>query len=248
MVRSTRYLLNLAFSHIDWLPTTSSSSSASLRSLCDQAKVSKLAFLRHGKTGPKPDGGIDFDRFLTDLGQNQAKEAGSSFGRQLAPFYSQALVSPAPRTVETAELFLESANQKCHIQTSQVLYDGTMQPEGSVLFQKIGYAPLSDYVDSEDQNDRAVSRKVLGEYSSAAIDAISETLKTGAGQQEDSTLLVVGHAIYLPAAALGVASLVDCQPEGLETILSCNTQEAEGYLIDLESSQATYLSRPSSLV
>ena len=60
------------------------------------------------------------------------------------------------------------------------------------------------------------------------------------------TLWMVGHAIYLPAAALGVAAILDCAEAGMETILSSNTKEAEGYLIDLQKSEALYLSRPSS--
>jgi Histidine phosphatase superfamily (branch 1) len=254
MVRSTRRVLNLAFVHYDWLPLPSGGSSAAslLRSTCEQAKVSKIGFLRHGKTGPKPDDGVDFDRLLTDVGRSQAAEAGSTFGRQLGPFFTKVLVSPAPRTVETARLFLEAAGQQrqCQIQSPQALYDGTMQPEGSALFQKIGYAPLSDYVNSENKDDAEVARRLLGLYSRTVVDAMQNLLQGHSFDGETgptTTLWMVGHAIYLPAAALYVASLVGCKPEGTETILSCNTKEAEGFLIDLEKSQASSLSRPSSI-
>jgi hypothetical protein len=60
-----------------------------------------------------------------------------------------------------------------------------------------------------------------------------------------STLWMVGHAIYLPAAALGAASLAGCRDQ--EVILSSNTKEAEGYLIDLENCTVECISRPSSL-
>jgi hypothetical protein len=49
-----------------------------------------------------------------------------------------------------------------------------------------------------------------------------------------STLWVVGHAIYLPAAA--AASVAGCRDQAV--IFSSNTREAEGYLIDLESCTA----------
>jgi hypothetical protein len=55
-----------------------------------------------------------------------------------------------------------------------------------------------------------------------------------------------GHAIYLPAAALAVASLADCDKDAIEILLSTSTQEAEGYLIDLETSKIQYLARPTT--
>jgi Histidine phosphatase superfamily (branch 1) len=252
MVRSTRWVLNLAFARYDWLPLPSGGAASLFRSTCEQAKVSKICFLRHGKTSPKPDDGVDFDRLLTDLGRSQAVEAGASFGRQLSPFFTKVLVSPAPRTVETARLFLEASEQQeqCEIQSPQALYDGTMQPEGGPLFQKIGYAPLSDYVNSENKDDAEVARRLLGLYSRTVIDVMQNLLQDHHCDDESgrtTTLWMVGHAIYLPAAALGVASLVGCQPEGTEAILSCNTKEAEGFLIDLEKAQVSFLSRPSSL-
>lgn len=219
-----------------------------------KAGVTKIAFLRHGKTAPKPKDGVDFDRQLTDEGRSQAMEAGSSFGKQLKPFYPHLLVSPAPRTMETAALFLEAASVPLSsdtIRPIQPLYDGTMQPKGSQLFQKIGYAPLRDYVDSSDPDDRDISRTLLGMYADTVATAMSETLQqdtstAGTRKGENLTLWMVGHAIYLPAAALGVASIADCCEAGMETILSTNTKEAEGYIIDLEKSEASYLARPSS--
>jgi hypothetical protein len=74
-------------------------------SIMNKAKISRIAFLRHGKTAPST-GGVDFDRLLTDVGRGQATDAGLRFGKDLKPFFSPVLVSPAPRTVETAELFL----------------------------------------------------------------------------------------------------------------------------------------------
>lgn len=252
MVRRTTFVLNFAFSHLKWLPEGSLGNEA-FRSACERAGVSKIVFLRHGKTAPKPKDGLDFDRVLTDEGRDQAREAGATFGQELLPFYRSILVSPAPRTVETAQLFLQSAetasDRECDILPVQRLYDGSMQPEGSKLFQKIGYAPLRDYVDSQDANDRDISRQVFGAYSATAMEAIADTILVDPGKEGDtsqSTLWLVGHAVYLSSAALGVASLLDCNSQGIETILSANTKEAEGFLVDVENAQAVYLSRPSS--
>jgi hypothetical protein len=41
-----------------------------------------------------------------------------------------------------------------------------------------------------------------------------------------------------------VASVAGCRDQ--EVILASNTKEAEGYLIDLESCTAEYISRPST--
>ena len=254
MVRRTQWVLNLAFSHSnvhEWLlPSTGGEA---FRSLCGKAGVSRVAFLRHGRTAPKPENGIDFDRLLTEEGRDQAREAGSSFGSELKPYYSQMLVSPAPRTMETAKLLLGAANvppTSCNIKPVQSLYDGTMQPKGSQLFQKLGYAPLRDYVDSSDAKDREVSRSLLGAYATTVIDTMVDTMQSSAAASatsvDDGTLWMVGHAIYLPAAALGVASIVECDEAGIETILSRNIKESEGFLIDIRQSKVSYLSRPSS--
>mmetsp|Transcript_11749 Transcript_11749/g.18842 ORF Transcript_11749/g.18842 Transcript_11749/m.18842 type:complete len:263 (-) Transcript_11749:72-860(-) len=259
MVRRT-VLLNLAFSHRlhEWLLPPSGGYKASYGafvSFCEKRGVAKVGFLRHGKTSPAPEGGVDFDRLLTDEGRKQATEAGESFGKEFKPFHESLLVSPAPRTMETAELFVASAQSKeTVLKPLQGLYDGTMQPKGSQLFRKIGYAPLSAYLDSPDPEDRDLSRHLLGAYAETVIDSMVSTLENSVSSETaecldldtgDTTLWMVGHAIYLPAAALGVASIVDCNESGMNTILSCNTKEAEGYLIDLQNADATYLARPS---
>lgn len=219
--------------------------------------ISKIFFLRHGQTGKSDTG--DFDRILTDAGREQARVAGLSFGKNvLLPIYPKVLVSPAPRTIETAKIFLESAIGETMAGEDQVdlvrvqdLYDNTMQPEGSKLFAKIGYAPLKNYLDAPNEYDRQVARELLARYASAAIDAIYNHLMIGSSMRDESsssssrscTLLVVAHAIYLPAAALGVASTVGCDSSHYEIPLSVNTQEAEGYLVDLKKGCVTYLSR-----
>jgi len=173
----------------------------------------------------------------------------------MKPFFSEMIVSPAPRTMESAELFLNAAGvspDSCHIKPLQDLYDGTMQPEGSQLFKKLGYAPLKEYVDNGDEKDRKLARDLLGAYATSVVDIMMDAMKTASlapatALAEGTTLWMVGHAIYLPAAAIGVAALAGCDEAGIETILSCNTQEAEAYLISLDTAKAEYLQRPSSI-
>jgi hypothetical protein len=151
--------------------------------------------------------------------------------------------------METARLFCEASgeNDVHDFYNPRVLYDGAMQPEGSKLFRKLGYAPLQDYLDAEDDHDREVAQTVLGAYAhnvaTAMMDAVIDTPETFL---DGTTLWMVGHAIYLPGAALGVASLLECNEDGKDLILSTNTVEAEGYLIDVSGRSVSSLNRPST--
>ena len=240
--------------------------------------IDQVFFLRHGNTGKADQ---DFERSLTETGRAQCRSAGATYGRRhLRPLYPKALVSPAPRTMETAQLFVKAMYNHHHhnehdddegddddddnecASTIQVqfvpvpaLYDGTMQPAGSQLFAKLGYAPLRVYLEAANPTDRQAAQTVLGAYAAAAVDALEQ--QVGMETHDDSAtvstapsiLLVVAHAIYLPAAVLGVASLVGqslTTDQNLDVVLSTNTKEAEGYLLDLETGQVTYLVRPES--
>jgi len=232
-----------------------------LVALAQQTNVHRIGFLRHGQTLPSPPGGIDFDRCLSEKGREQVAEAGSSFGKELLPFYHSMLVSPAPRTTETAQIFLQAAlvaneeTNNIQIQPVQSLYDGTMQPGGNAIFRRIGYAPLRAYVDVEENDiveDRELIRTLLSRYAHDTANAIAKQLQSDEEKvkvndtQPGTTLWVVGHAIYLPSAVLGVATLANCDESCKEMILSTSTREAEGYLVDLISSTVRYLERPSS--
>lgn len=219
-----------------------------------EAGISKIAFLRHGKTSPALDG-VDFNRQLTAEGQLQADQAGLSFGRHdLPPYFPCVLVSPSPRTIETAEIFLKSAGvvDLVKLQRLPIAYDGTMQPGGHALFKKIGYAPLVNYIDNKDSDsDRKTAQRLLSQYAQNIADVIYEVAnqnKCTNSAAKASTLLFVGHAIYLPAAALGIASIVRCDNVSQSLILSSVTREAEGYLVDLDKSSVRYLARPAKLL
>jgi Histidine phosphatase superfamily (branch 1) len=175
LVRRAPFLVNAAFSAcccfhsmFQVLPDTRDNSKSKnadditpemLQSRLHEAGVGKIAFLRHGKTAPSVNG-VDFDRLLTAEGRQQATDAGRIMSQDLLPFYPRCLVSPAPRTMETAQLFFQAvAAATCtnnavaddlasiNIQLGPILtlYDGTMQPEGSRLFRQLGYAPLCLY-------------------------------------------------------------------------------------------------------
>jgi Histidine phosphatase superfamily (branch 1) len=255
-------------SRVEWILHKCAVEPPEFQGLARRVGIHRIAFLRHGNTAPA-ENGVDFDRVLTPLGREQSREAGWAFGARLFPI-RRVLVSPAPRTVETAQLFLKEAASSAAASSSkppsparsdtrttvsahdlslvQDLYDGTMQPEGSVLFRKIGYAPLKSYVDANDPADREVARRVLGEYSTDVAHEIFQTFlrmvppdEKHVSASDGATLLVVGHAIYLPAAALGISRLCGCSNQ--EIILDTDTKEAQGYCIDLPQSSVTPLVR-----
>jgi hypothetical protein len=165
LVAKTALLFNVASVRAlhEYLPGKPSYQSKKLLELAHDAGVKKILFLRHGKTG-KAESGIDFDRLLTAEGRDQAISAGKSFGKVLKPFFSRALVSPAPRTIETAELFFAASDASVELKSVKSLYDGAMQPDGSLLFRKLGYAPLSNYLNNPNENDQLVAKRVLGAY------------------------------------------------------------------------------------
>lgn len=234
---------------------------AEFRDRLIRAGIHRVGFLRHGNTLPSPTG-IDFDRVLSDTGREQAAEAGSSFGRQNTPFYHTMLVSPAPRTMETAEIFSQRAaeeqDRSVTLKPISALYDGVMQPNGSAIFKKIGYAPLSAYVDNKEDIDREQMRLLLSDYAFQVITAIHHTVLPDSAESSlqiglqgsaaiGTILWIVGHAIYLPSAALGVAYLIGSDDSAKEIIMNTITGEAEGYLIHTTDTTVHYLKRPSSL-
>lgn len=220
-------------------------------------RITRLLFLRHGKTAPSPDG-IDYNRKLTEEGRIQSSDSGRIFGCTLLPFYKNVLISPSPRTTETANLFLTASFDSDHAQTQrncfltpiQEAYDGTMQPEGSAIFKKIGYAPLIHYLDNkQNEHDKNTARQLLGQYASNIMASIISVIDSNERQERrllnssNYTMVFVGHAIYLPAVVFGIACTLDCDDGSKELILNTVTGEAEGYLVDVTRRQVTYLSR-----
>jgi broad specificity phosphatase PhoE len=213
-----------------------------------QAGIGRIAFLRHGNA-PSVEGAVDFDRLLTEKGREQAEEAGRSFGKRLKPFFPLVLVSSSPRTVSTAQNFLEAADavNSATIRKEAILYDGTMQPGGSALFRRIGYTALRDYINSNNEEDRALSRRLVGGYAHNVMQTMMTVVQETqpphpAGQ---STMLIVGHALYLPAVVLGVASMAGCSQKDQDLILDDKVQEAQGYLVDIVTPSVSILERPN---
>jgi hypothetical protein len=112
---------------------------------------------------------------------------------------------------------------------------------------------LREYIDCKnDKSDRKLARSLFGMYAHDVMGAMMKVLEqeraegsVSSAKDSKSTLLVVGHALYLPSVALGVASLAGCRKADEVLILDNITNEAEGYLVDLADGSVNILSRPS---
>lgn len=143
---------------------------------------------------------IDYNRPLSREGKSQARLAGQSFGVQvLPPYFPEALVSPARRGLETAQIFLEKAGVaenlysvtqepgKVMIKNTEDLYERMiinlayetdmegLIAEGHEEFERLGDRPLMEYLvpQSKDQKMNII-RKVLGEYGYYALERINQ--------------------------------------------------------------------------
>lgn len=213
-----------------------------IETLLVHAGIHRIAFIRHGETNPALHG-IDFNRQLNDSGILQARQAGASYGRTiLPPLFPLAMASPAPRTINTAKEFLKATGLDIipEIVPIDIAYDGTMQPEGSTL---IGYGPIRAYLENKDTKDRETSQRLFAHDIAKSILQIASSRARPSTETTPMTLLFFGHAVYLPSAALGVASLAGVDPEDTMFLLDDCTKEAEGYLVHLESKACQYLSR-----
>ena len=98
-----------------------------------QSTTARIVWLlRHAKTvADPPPGGTDFDRVLAPRGRRDAKALGQLFagsGERLPAVLRRvsrpqiALVSPAARTIATAELVLEAVNDPPELRLEEGLY------------------------------------------------------------------------------------------------------------------------------
>jgi broad specificity phosphatase PhoE len=142
---------------------------------------------------------IDCNRPLSRDGKSQARLAGQSFGiHVLPPYFPEALVSPAYRGLQTAEIFLAKAGVaenlfsvtqepgKVMIKTTEDLYERMiinlgydtdmidLIPEGHEEFERLGDRPLIEYLVPQFKKQKMnIIRKVLGEYGYHTLERIN---------------------------------------------------------------------------
>ena len=176
--------------------------------------VTELAFVRHGNTDPAPKGGMDQDRKLSQNGERQCAAVGGEDGwlsylTEYAPPRGCVLTSPVERCRRTGELILgrtqPNGDDWQWIELDSI-YDGMLQPEGSALFAKVGYAPLQDYHAADPAAERFLRRYGLKMLHDVVVelerDALLYPIVNEKKGEVGNSLVVFGHAVYSSAAAL----------------------------------------------
>ena len=193
-----------------------------------------LAFVRHGNTLPKEEcGGLDFQRVLSPKGKEQCRRARATWlpvleAKGVTPI---AVTSAAPRCHETLDEILGEVRPKI---SEEMLYDSMLQPQGSELFEKCGYAPLQTYLDEG-------GVEFLGDYARRFLVRLDAMTSNGEIPKLAPTLLICGHSIYTNAIVWEAAELLDVPSDlALETYLG----ETDGFL--LTDKKITMLSSLSS--
>ena len=196
-----------------------------------------IALIRHGNTGPAA---TDLERSLTDKGVQQANKAATSYvSRRLGSIMPLVVCSAAGRCVETAYIAMtqgeavEGGKTAFELVKCQKMYDALMQPGGSAVFKRIGYAPLRAY--REDSTDGAQMRELLDEYATLSLAEVAAVAARAPAADARRTLCVFGHAVYLPSIAFALAKQRGLSADSLDRVLDCNTAEACGYLVTADS-------------
>lgn len=88
----------------------------------------EVYFLRHGEAVEIGEEGVtcDFDRFLTEKGQNQARNAGLALLKMDIEF-NCILTSPAERAMQTAEIVAETMEAGNRVMECEGLWSGDLE-------------------------------------------------------------------------------------------------------------------------
>jgi broad specificity phosphatase PhoE len=216
--------------------SNSTSSLEGARSLLARAPSRSIVLVRHGNTGSAAEvGGVDFDRVLSAKGTAQCDVAARSWlpvlqrQHHLAP---DALVvcSSAGRCVDTARRIF---GERAQLLECAALYDGTMQPASSALFDKLGYAPLRPYHEEEGGAVllRAYAEQALAQVETLVAGARVAAAGGGGGGGGASPWVICCHAIYTNQLCLALAEAMGLSGAALAVPLDTNLQETDGFVV-----------------
>lgn len=176
----------------------------------------RITFVRHANTGKAEK---DEDRRITPEGEHQASRRRELLGN---PSFNKALVSPLERTAQTARLI---AGSNVQMESIRALFtdDDPAKDIINAMFGKLKYSSLRTYHDQSEPADWLA----LQDYAARTIEKIGNHIPNDA---EDFHLLVVGHAVIVPA--YGLATVEGCE-EFAKIFLDINLGECEGYTLHL---------------
>jgi len=178
----------------------------------------KVYFVRHGNAMKAEK---DQDRQLSPKGVEQAQNRRIQLKNVS---FDKVLVSPANRCIATAEII----SGGCEITEVTSLYVPSAETtDGQAIdraFNRLGYAPLSEYLKSE-------AKEALGRYSQEN----SSVIRRIEAQNQISNLLVAGHAVLIQAIVMDFVN-------DNQLVLTANIGETEGLLLDTETGKVTLIS------
>lgn len=174
-----------------------------------------LTGIRHGKA-PQVQGQGDLERQLGQVGHEQAVARRKAMGN---PKFNLVLSSIAGRAVDTGSVLANVGyGQIIKLPELYPDTDSDMGAEMDTFFRRedLGYAPVARYLDA--------GAHVVMEHARKAWQAVFDAQV----EWGDDHILVVGHAVCLPA--MGMAACGE-NIEGRELLAGANLGECEGFRI-----------------
>ncbi len=182
----------------------------------------KAIFLRHANAEPFEDPSADHVRMLTEKGRTQADAMAIKLSH--LPIMGNMVSSTAERAKATADIV--GAGRAMH--GMKVLYCAQTPEERKIsetAFKELAYAPLTKYMARDD----AGWLLRYGLQMVVAISYIYEDILDGTDDDPNSYLMIAGHAVTQPLAALLM------YPQHGREILEINMGEADALVITADS-------------
>ncbi|MEK7551912.1 MAG: histidine phosphatase family protein [Patescibacteria group bacterium] len=179
----------------------------------------RITFLRHGNTVKTA--GDHRTHVLSDTGRAQAMARREQLGN---PQFDLICHSGLARTEETARIVAGLAAEEPTVEVDGLFYDAAF-PGAQALdaaFKKLGYATLDAYY----REGPGVSGPIAT-LACIAAERIDELIESDA----PTRMLVVGHAVLLPASCLAFTEGADEVEKRI--FLEANIGECEGFQINM---------------
>ncbi len=196
---------------------------SSTSTLPELLRVPRIVFVRHAKTNSIDEAGSDLARALTSAGWEQCRLTHNTWlplVQARGPIHQLVLSSSAQRCEETAKGIL---GREIEWRGVEGIYDGSLQPQGSELFERFSYNSLRVYHDGG-------GKDFLDAWAASVVEAMQEEVADLG--PSDATLFVFGHSIYNNALALRLAELMGLGEAHRDLILDTSLQETDGFLLD----------------
>ncbi len=174
----------------------------------------KFVFVRHGHAVSAVSGAHhDRTRELSSKGTAQVRSIGEQFGTRFSGSLKPAAVftSPLPRTIKTAEVLVGGVERLEHVPMfclPSLFYhpDLAKHDKANALFERLRYRPLREYVAEPD----GPLMLEIGHNAATQIRSLWDSL------EKSGDVLIVGHAVALPAVIRSFMPTTELMEEALD--------------------------------